>query len=94
MLQDQGNNTYGWLNSYKSPIYILPRWIGDSFEAGDPNTWLLPDQLTLAGVMLNSKEHEYEEQEDEENKEEIPEEEGHFDQPKIQHPMYHQTMFH
>ncbi|CAI9303864.1 unnamed protein product [Lactuca saligna] len=37
MLQDWRNDGYIWLNSNKAPIYILPSWIGDSFDARDPD---------------------------------------------------------
>ncbi|CAI9288458.1 unnamed protein product [Lactuca saligna] len=50
MLLDRGTRTYSWLDSDKAPVYILPSWIGSSFDTGDPDTWLPPDQLTQAGV--------------------------------------------
>lgn len=37
MLQDCGNDKYSWLDSDKSPVYILSIWVGDSY------TWLPPD---------------------------------------------------
>ncbi|CAI9286872.1 unnamed protein product [Lactuca saligna] len=50
MLLDRGTRTYSWLDADKAPVYILPSWIGSSFDTGDPDTWLPPDQLTQAGV--------------------------------------------
>ncbi|CAI9260563.1 unnamed protein product [Lactuca saligna] len=50
MLLDRGTRTYRWLDSNKALVYILPSWIGSSFDTGDPDTWLPPDQLTQAGV--------------------------------------------
>ncbi|CAI9271176.1 unnamed protein product [Lactuca saligna] len=89
MLLDRGTWTYSWLDSDKTPIYILLIWIDSSFDPHDPETWLPPDQLTQAGVFQEFSDDEGDNAEEpkEENDEEedkMLEAEGHFDQPSVE----------
>ncbi|CAI9290949.1 unnamed protein product [Lactuca saligna] len=98
MLLDRGTRTYSWLDSDKAPVYILPSWIGSSFDTGDPDTWLPPDQLTQAGVFPEfgddeGDDAEQQEEEDDEENDEMPEAEDHFDQPSMQQPMFPHDQF-
>ena len=98
MLLDRGTRTYNWLDSDKAPVYILPSWIGSSFDTDDPDTWLPPDQLTQAGVFPEFGDDEgddadEQEEEDEEEDDEMPEAEDHFDQPSMQQPMFQHNQF-
>lgn len=81
MLEDRGNNKYSWFDDDKISVYILPSYIGNSFDLEDHETWLPSDQLTPAGVLPNSEDNEQEE----EDNDEIPKAEHHFDrQPQMQ----------
>ncbi|CAI9294080.1 unnamed protein product [Lactuca saligna] len=98
MLLDRGTLMYSWLDSDKAPVYILPSWIGSSFDTGDPDTWLPPDQLTQAGVFPEfgddeGDDAEEQEEEDDEEDDEMPEAEDYFDQPSMQHPTFQHDQF-
>ncbi|CAI9298079.1 unnamed protein product [Lactuca saligna] len=88
MLLDRGTCMYSWLDSDRTAVYILPSWIGSSFDTDDPDTWLPPDQLTQAGVFPEFGDEEGEdteepEEEDDKKDDEMPEAEDHFDQPSM-----------
>ncbi|CAI9299965.1 unnamed protein product [Lactuca saligna] len=89
MLASWGNDSYILLDGDKCVVYILPNWVGDSFDPNDPDTWFPPDQLTLVGVLSNSEDEEN----DEEDYEKIPEAEDHFNQLPVQQPMYQHHHF-
>ncbi|CAI9299086.1 unnamed protein product [Lactuca saligna] len=66
MLLDRGIHTYNLLDSDKAPVYILPSWIGSSFDTGDPDTWLPPDQLIQACVFPKFSDDEGDDAEEQE----------------------------
>ena len=98
MLLDRGARTYNWLDSDKAPVYILPSWIGSSFDTDDPDTWLPPDQLTQVGVFPEFGDDEgddakEQEEEDDEEDDEMPEAEDQVDQPSMQQLMFQHDQF-